>query len=203
MHTEWTFLTAQMYLMHALCLRRRGVSSRSVAGVDGAAASLETVLSDVLPELLQFIPHRTVRIEKGESFYSDEAKSKVLSIAHVKNVSDYSIHSMKHKRLELLGWKLDTCQFRGVNDKVSGGTIFTVVLELLYIPTGDMRHRATVTYTISEVGRSSVPSPTAWGVQAEGLRAPSLEQSTTGRHERKEGGGRISSKRGGSSQEWW
>jgi len=162
------------------------------------------VLNTVFPELLQWVPHRTVRVEKGESFYDDQAKSKVLSIANLKCVGDCCIHSMKHKRLELLGWKLAECQFRGVVDKVSGGTIFTVVFELVYVPARDMRHRATITYTISEVGRSSVPAPTAWGVQAAGIRPPSIEQSTTGKHTRKEGG-----RKGGKAvepehnQEWW
>ena len=181
LYTEWVYCTAKMFLTHALCMRRRGVPDFSAP--EEARSSLGMVQSSVFSELLQWVPHRTVRIEKGNSFYSDETKTKILSIAKLKGVGANAIHTMRHGRLETLGWQLHEAQFRGVADKVSGGTMFTITFQMRYLPTNNVRHHAVLTYTVSEVGRNSMLGSNTGGLG----ESPSLVGSTSGMHIAAEG----------------
>ena len=113
LHADWTFITAKMFLGNALCLRRRGQPSCNVSVPDEARATLNQIFETCFPEMLQWIPHRTVRVEKGQAFYSDAAKSKVLSIAEIKGVTGYSLSTLRHQKLDAFGWRLNTSQFRG------------------------------------------------------------------------------------------
>jgi len=186
MYSEWTAMTARIFTSHALCLRRH--ESPTVLAPESSQQSLQEVLRTVFTDLLQWIPHRTVRVEQESpaSFYMDEHQMKVLSIAHLRGVGPNSLHAMKHRRLEALGWRLEEAQFRGVSDKSSGASVFSLSFLLKCTQSTDVRHHAMVAYSVSEVGRSSVAEGTWCSQNTKAAVRPAQISSTSGKHARSE-----------------